>query len=139
MRVVGYLSNDVIIYLESKGIVIANTAISLTDDRLKHMHRPNKKGNKPGTRTEGKNLSIPLNDLAKLPKSIASPQAILWDINKENLLYIFPIENNDKAKIAININFRNKGATSNSVRSGSITKVYALRDEKSYEVIQGKI
>lgn len=140
IRIVGYLSDPILLYLHSIQKEISNSVISISDERLRHIRRENKKGEKKNTRTEGKDISIPEEDLARLPQHISSPDAVVWDKNKNNLLYIFdPLGVDKKAKIAINVEFNHKGVISNNIRTGSLIELQTLKDEKSFFVIQGKI
>ena len=127
---IGWMQDDLIEALARKQIVPKTAVISISDTRLKRMQRELKKA---------KGIQLPTEVLYNLPNEIKNAQAILIN-NKGNLLFILKDEfNNKSGKIIVSVNFKGEGDITNSVRSGGIVPLGALKDKNQYELLVGKL
>lgn len=133
IRAVGYMNHKTITHATTKGVVIEDATITISDDRLRRML-------KPKSRRSGKAL-VPNSVLLKLPAHIAKPKAILWDKTENAVVYIFDIKGQParSSKLFVSLNFRKKSEISNSIRSAGVSSITNLKDKNHYELIDGKL
>ena len=116
--VVGGLSPGLVTAMAAVGVVPLTAAISISDAAILHTLRSTK-GKAVTAQGLPKALSTP--ELARLPATLAAPQAVLLDVAAQVLLYVFAAERRDAGKLAVQVNYRLKGdERSNAVRSGSL-------------------
>lgn len=95
---VGALAPADISFLTSRGIAPVNAGI-VVEDRLLV--------GKKATRHETDGDALTPEEWKDLPAALAVPEAVLWDVARETLLYIFPAADK-KGKIAIQVNSKEK-------------------------------
>jgi hypothetical protein len=115
----------------------ASAAITVTDHGLAHMLRRVKAAVKP---------DLPV--LRTLPILLAVPDAILWDRDKKNLVYVVALAGERGTRLVIeldrSVKIRNEAGKrprvpTNAIINGQIIGVDALRDRRTYELISGKL
>ena len=100
-KTVGFLDNDVYDFLKEKGIEPKTGVVVLNDKRLIHADRDVHKD-------EGTALTV--DDYKNIAQAVNFPQAVLYDKDKENILYVFGGNNkNNKLVVEINYKLKNKG------------------------------
>lgn len=125
---VGWLQDDVIESLAKKNIVPNTAVISISDTRIKRMQRDLKKE---------KGIHLPIEALHNLPTEIKNAQAVLLD-KKGGLVFVLNGNFNDRAgKVIIQVNFKERGELTNSVRSGGTVPLRDLKNKNEYEVLTG--
>ena len=94
--VVGAFDQTVLNALAAREIIPESGAITVSDRAIFHMLR--------ATKVEaGRALAI--KDVKALPTILADPEAVLWDKEKGNLLYVFEPSSGDReGKIAVEVN-----------------------------------
>lgn len=133
VRTVGYLNHKTISYMTKQGVSPETATITLADDKLIQMRRDLK-------RARGTDLSA--ESLLTIPTTIARPQAVLWDKEKQTLLYVFKqSEGKAAGKMVVEINLKQKGAAdiSNSVRSASRIPAANLLNKGRYDLVDGSL
>lgn len=141
-RVVGVLSSELIQSLTALGVKPLSSALVITDDRLRHALRPNKKA--PVDRAF----------MADLPaRLVKEAEAIMLDRSQSKgdkeatLLFVYPNVGDDKTKLVVDVNYQLKGRGKDGKRA--VDKVNLIntatvvdhRNLKSadYTVIKGEI
>ena len=124
---VGYLPNNIIETLIDKGIEPIGASIIVFDRQIAHLlgsHKP-------------KTKRIPPLWLRKLPTELLDYKAIL--LHKNDLVFVLKEAVGDKtARAVVQVNFKRKGKSFNSVRSLSVTNLSDLR-KKDYELLEGEL
>lgn len=111
---VGALAPADISFLTSRGLAPVNAGI-VVEDRLLV--------GKKATRHEADGDALTPEEWKDLPAALAVPEAVLWDVARETLLYIFPASDR-KGKIAIQVNSKEKKqGVINLAKSGYKVKV----------------
>lgn len=140
VRVVGSFSKTVLDNLDQRQLPPSSAAISISDHDILHLTREAKAAAQ----------RIALSDLLRLPQLLARPQAVLWDKRHNNLVYVYDATDTDRSgKLVISINWRgklppdSKGARQsiaiNKVKSAGVVPIQTLRDENTYEVVEGSL
>ena len=94
-RVVGALNETVLNYLQANELVPESGAITVSDKEVLHFIRDIK---------QGLNKAPSDSDLKALPDSLADPQVVLFDTEKQNLLYVVPsLDDPRSIKMAVEI------------------------------------
>ena len=94
--VVGAFDKTVLDALAERDIIPESGAITVSDRAIYHMLRDAKA-------EAGRVLAI--EDVKALPTILADPEAVLWDKDKENLLYVFsPAGDGREGKVVVEIN-----------------------------------
>jgi len=134
-RVVSVMSPETVAQLNRAGIRPSSAAITISDRAVLHMLREAKKsGLKPET-------------IARLPKLLAEPKAILRDKRDGDLLYILDQPGLKRGKIVVRLEYKSRARTdvgrrrfqSASIRSGGRVDDSNLRDPQHYDVISGRV
>lgn len=138
LRVAGALSGKVLDYLEGAQRVPVSGAITVSDHDIGHMLR------------DVKSVIAPAADaLRRLPELLAAPEAVLWDRDKENLVYVVALagESGTRFVVAVDrtVSTRDQATgaratiTTNAIINGQVLNVDALRDRRKYELIEGSV
>lgn len=127
---VGVMSEDIADFVRVKGIEPARI-ITLSDRSLLHADRM--KHHNTGAALEPEEYQA-------LPMLVANPDAVLWDLRHQNLLYVWSDGGGKETKVAISLAYRlkKKGVVDEIVNAYKID-AGALRDGNMYQVIQGEI
>lgn len=126
--VVGYLFNAVVQALRLINKPPVTASILLDQAQLKHLTR-DAKGSK----------QLPEVVIAAIPQLLASPQAVLIELATGDLIYLLSTEVDKGYKLFVKVNFSRKGEQFNSVRSGGIISVNALRNQGFYKLVWGDV
>ena len=119
-------------------IEVSASLVTITQQALGHLLRDSK-------RMRGAALSEA--DIERLPDIIAKPQAVLWDNEKSNLLFILEATGKKQGKVAVEVEYSgdmklaNTGKQkmiANSIRSAGYTYQHNLR-QPQYEVLMGEL
>ena len=138
--VLGALDRGTQAWLASnKDLVTASAAITITKRELSHVGRGDK-----AARRQALNEA----DWDRLPSIMHRPDAVLWDRDKQNMLYVFAAaDDNRSGKVVVEVNYSSKMAvqgrkreqiTTNSVRTAGYVQPGNLREPR-YELIRGEI
>ena len=138
-RVVGALQPDVLAALKLMDIQPETAALTVRDAELLHLARDTK---------TARSAALPMDDILALPFRLASPQAILWDLEDPALVYVFQSDGlQKKSKVVVRVDFaqqtrddsgRQKGAR-NAVRTAGLVEAADLANGKRYTVLTGKM
>lgn len=141
-HVIGALTPEVVGYLlKVRNAEPVTAAIAIDDAALSHLVRDAKE-------TAGK--TIPLEYVRRLPELLNDPVAILWDDDKQTLLYVFDVPDDPKGrtgKIVVAVDYIRKVKqpggkreiiTENRVISGGVVQAVNLKESR-YELIAGKL
>lgn len=126
--VVGYLFNAVVQALRLINKPPVTASILLDQAQLRHILR-DAKGAK----------QLPSEVIAAIPQLLGSPQAIMIEIATGDLVYLLSSEADSGYKLFVKVNFSRKGEQFNSVRSGGVIPVSALRNQGLYKLVWGEI
>jgi hypothetical protein len=139
---VGVVNVKVLAALEGLGITLDSAVVRLTDEGVIHITRLDKQ--KSGTGVSAK-------DMLLLPMTLHNPQAVLFDTEKQNLVYVFDSniqKKGQKAKWAVSLNYTMKErnpqtgsrntVTVNRVATAGLVAEFNLREQK-YQVLDGKL
>ena len=74
-----------------------------------------------------------------LAEHIHAPEAVLYDRETGNLLYVFPAADGRKGKVVVKPDFRRKGVPLSSVRTVFKIHAAALMDPVRYAIVRGKV
>lgn len=137
--VVGALAPADISFLQSRGIAPVNAGI-VVEDRLLVGAK--------AARHEAKGDALTPSEWKDLPAALSVPEAVLWDVANETLLYVFPAQGKS-GKLAVEVNrSEKKQGVVNLAKSGYKTKTKDLldritlngRDEnKGYKLVRGEL
>jgi SPP1 gp7 family putative phage head morphogenesis protein len=139
-HVIGALTPAVVSYLsKARNAAPQSAAIAIDDAKLSHLVRDAKSN-------AGK--SVPLEYVQRLPELLADPAAILWDEEKQTLLYVFNVVEDAKGrtgKIVVAVDYVRKTrqpggtreiVTENRVISGGLVQAVNLKESR-YVLISG--
>lgn len=132
--VVGLLGEEELAFLAARGVVPENAGI-LVEDRL--LVGPKT------LRHEAAGNALSAAEWTSLPAALAVPEAVLWDVRNESLLYIFPSEDGRSGKLAVAVNYtvKKKGVV-NSARTAFKVKPASLLDhikQGEYIIVRGEL
>ena len=131
-------------FLSKKGISLKTPLVVISDKRIIHSIRDVKRK---------RDASLSLDEIKLFPQVLDSPEAILFDKDKKNILYVFSGTDDRKNKIVIEINYNLKKVTEKIqelyknfsgknvniiITAGKVAK-FNLLDNIRYELIKGKI
>jgi len=139
-RCVEMLSLDVLEKLEKEyNIKPASAGVAIRGEELLHLR----------TRRKIKDrTAISVADIKNLPNIIANPQAVLYDIEKENLVYVFtPKDHKKTGKVIVEIDMSEKvmkkgirvSEVLNLIISGGRVSLDMLKDVNVYKLLKGKL
>ena len=140
-RVVGALSQQVLDFLEAKGASPQSGAITVQDNAIAHFRseRHVLGAFKPDGVTRRPAGAPALADLMRLPELVATPERVLWDKKKGNLLYVFSPANDSRAgKIVLEVNWspKHQGPLfTNAIVHDSLVAASDLANEAAYEEV----
>lgn len=130
----GVLGPEDLAYLNKRGVDPVNAGI-LVEDRLlvgKKAERHEEVGN-----------ALTSEEWKSLPAALAIPEAVLWDVNNQTLLYVFPSNDKRVGKLAVLVNTQvKKQGVNNIARSGFKVKPEDLRshiNKGDYVVVRGDL
>ena len=137
---VGVLPVEVIRALRQRPtpVEVSASLVTITQAQLNHLRRDTK-------RMRGAALSA--EDIDRLPDIIAEPQAVLWDKEKSNLLFVFAAKGEKQGKVAIEVEYARdtklnntdkQRMITNSIRSAGYVDTYNLR-EAQYDLLKGDL
>ena len=126
--VVGYLFNAVVQSLRLINKPPVTASILLDQAQLRHIIR-DAKGIK----------QLPADVIAAIPQLLGSPQAVLIELATGDLVYLLNAEADKGYKLFVKVNFSRKGEQFNSVRSGGVIPVSALRNQGLYKLVWGEV
>lgn len=126
--VVGYLFNAVVQALRSINKPPVTASILLDQNQLRHLIRDAK-----GTK------QLPAEVIANIPQLLGSPQAIVIELATGDVVYLLDSQVDTGYKLFVKVNFSRKGEQFNSVRSGGIIPVSALRNQGLYQLVWGEL
>lgn len=138
-RVVGMLTPDVLTAAEARGLTPPSAAIEILDKDIAHMIR-DAKGD------AGK--AVPLDSILAMPELLESPVAVLHDLRKNNLVYVFDVEGDPrKGKLAVEIGMETKTIQQgrretrpmNRVKTAGLVEARVLTDTNIYELLRGEL
>lgn len=142
--VAGALSSALVEQLKQRGKEAATAAIVVTDAGLRHILRDVKQQ----ARTQaGEVKANSAADLERLPDLLSQPQAILWDTQKNNLLYVYPASSGRSGKLTVEVNYQIKTRDPqgqrqrmevNSVVSAGTTDAWSVKGRR-YVLLQGHL
>ena len=103
-RVVGFISPTVLSEIQSKHkLVPASAPIEIRGEDVGHALRDSKRFGM---------LAVPKTDILALPILFQKPQAVLYSIEKKNLLYVFPPEGDKRHRVfAVHVAMRKQDYT----------------------------
>ncbi len=130
MAILGTMSLEDLAYLRAKGREPVRADITI-EDRLII--------GKKARRHEAAGDALTEEEWLTLAEVIDAPEAVLYDNEDGNLLYVFPSADARKGKVVVNPDFWHKGRPTPSVRSAFKVGADALLGPKRYSVIRGKV
>lgn len=134
VRPVGFLENGIIEHLvDAERIPTPRSALITVSDRvLRHMVRP--------TKAAGRGKAIPDQELLDLPGHLRRSRAVLWDAQRENLVYAWDVAGESRLGVSyVKLNHIDAGQVTQSIRSGGMIDPATLRDGKRFEMLKGEI
>lgn len=126
--VVGYLFNTVVQALRSINKPPVTASILLDQNQLRHLMRDAKD-----------TKQLPAEVIANIPQLLGSPQAIVIELATGDVVYLLDSQVDTGYKLFVKVNFSRKGEQFNSVRSGGIIPVSALRNQGLYQLVWGEL
>lgn len=122
-RIVGAFDDDVLTFLEGRGVLPASAAISVSDRDLLHALRT------------AKVEPLPVAVWKRLPSLLAKPAAVYWDLRKPGLVYVLE-EPEGRGKIIVLIDHaarvERERVMVNTVRTGKMVESLAEFENASW-------
>ncbi len=130
----GFMLPDVVEGLEARGKYLSTSLIATTDKRLAHIMRADKQ-----LRAQGLSQA----QVASIPDVLRSPDAVLFDISNETLLYVRAINGQQYIKVVVPIDIKMDNSTlskvhANWVNSAGVVDFSALRNP-NLKLLKGAI
>lgn len=119
-------------------IEVSVSLVTITERALNHLRQDKK---------QARGASLSKTDIERLPDIIAAPQAVLWDNEKSNLLFILKAAGEKQGKVAVEIehpgheklaNTDKQRMITNSIRSAGYVLPSNLTG-KSYTILMGNL
>ena len=119
-------------------VFVSASLVTITQAQLNHLRRDAK---------QKRGAALSADDIERLPDIIAKPQAILWDADKNNLLFVLEAGGEKQGKVTVEVdhvkdaklaNTVKQRITTNSIRSAGYVSKYNLH-EQQYEVLTGEL
>ena len=129
-RVIGAISPEAIVGMESAGVVLESAALSVEQREITHLFAEDRKARKSVTREW----------VYALPEHLAKPDAVIYDATagKEALLYVWK-DGDRYVRVAVRPNFRLKGENyTNAVRSAQNVDAADLQGPR-FQLLEGKL
>lgn len=125
--VVGTLSPTTVAGLTEAGLAPQAAPIFVRDADILHALRDVKAGLQTAS---GLPKALTLAEYGRAPTMLAQPQAVLLDAAKSTLIFVFPAERREAAKLVVRVDFVAKGlGTVNLLRSASLIDYADLRSQ----------
>ncbi len=129
MTTVGFLDPALITALKGVSIEPKSAAIIVQDSQTKHLQGDHKNVKK----------RIPEEWLEDLPLLLSKYEAVLYHKGTSSILFVLPgAVNGKKARAVVEVNFKRKGKTYNSLRSLGVMDIKHLR-KAEFELLLGEI
>lgn len=137
--VAGALDRSVLAALHARGVQPASGAITLSQERVRHMLRDSKS-------VAGR--AVPLDLLRELPALLARPRAVLRERRTGNLVYVFDTSADERmGKLFVSLDFKTKSRApggrvtvpTNAIRSAGLVARTDLANAGAYELIFGAV
>jgi len=138
IRTVGYLGHQTVDELVRRGQAPTTAVITVSDKDIMHMVRDAKDGK-----------HIPMDMVRAMPEIIAKPQAVLLDKNQPAIFYVFSVPGEERhGKFVVKMNYKTKARAldgnrhsikMNTVRTGTLVPLSALKNKGVYDVLEGKL
>lgn len=137
MRVITALPGKALDFLAAIDKTPESGAITVTDHAIAHMLRDSKGARAPLASV-----------LAQLPTLMARPAAILWDKEKQNLVWVIELAGRSGTRLVVELDRSEKSRdqqgkrqtiTTNSIINGQLVDVASLGDKSRYELIDGEL
>ncbi len=128
-QTVGIMDETVAAFVRGKGLNPAQV-ITLSDRSLIHADRP---------LHQDKGVALTPTEYQALPSLIANPQAVLWDVRHQNVIYVgMPAQGDKSNKVAVALSYKlkKKGVVDEIVNAYKVDP-NALKDRGSYQIIEG--
>ncbi len=130
----GFLLPDVVEALEARGKYLSTSLIATTDKRLAHVMRNAKQ-------VRGQGLSQA--QVVAIPDILRAPDAVLFDITNDTLLYVRAVNGSQYVKVVVPIDIKMGNSAlpkvhANWVNSAGVVDYTALR-EPNYKILRGRI
>jgi SPP1 gp7 family putative phage head morphogenesis protein len=93
VQTLGFLDENLAKSVIAKGFATPSRVLVINEKNV--LHADSKKH-------QDKGIALNQTEYQQLPKMLAQPQAVLWDNKHNNLLFIYPSENNNKIKMVVN-------------------------------------
>lgn len=145
--VVGFLTQDILDALAARKIEPVSGAITAGGGQISHALRESK--SKAITKKDGLRKAMTADELTKLPQLLQQPEAILYDRQNDNILYIFtPLDPNRKGKLVVEFNRSAKVPGSDGLRqsvltnefvTGGIVATVNLKERSKYDLLFGQL
>lgn len=130
LRAIGHFTREETAWAVDHGKPVADGVIRM-DDRLIV--------GKKADRHEAADDALTLQEWETLPKLMREPEAVLWDKQKQNFLYVLPSATDKHVKIVVEPGMGLKGKALNAVRAAFRVQGDTLKDRTSYQVVRGKV
>jgi hypothetical protein len=128
---IGAMDAAEIAYLENAGQSVTRTDVSIGDRLIV---------GKKADRHSDDGSALSENEWRTLPERFAMAEAVLYDNDKQNLLYVLRSEDSRSIKLAVDPEFTAKRRPiENSVRAAFKIDRSALMDRRRYSIIRGQI
>lgn len=133
----GYLTNEVITFLETKNKFPIGAVVVGKDSDVGHALRVDK---------ASRGQTVPLSSMAAFPAVIRAPDVVLYDKTSGDLIYAQRLGNGKYAKFVVRLNFKTKiqlnksrfKESLNLVKTAGVVAAHNLR-QSQYEVIVGEV
>lgn len=134
-RAIGLVDEDIADFVRKKTKAEPARILVLGEKQLTHAD---------ATKHHEKGVALTRGEYLNLPKMIAAPQAVLWDTDNENLLYVFGVEGGAAIKVVVESPVGHKARRQLRVEEGALdvaintyrVPVERLKTEKQYEVVR---
>lgn len=142
-RTVGQLAPSLMEKLEARGLTPVSREIGISDKRVRHFLSQAGTTGKRGHKAPD-NKGVPLEDVINIQDHLARPKAVLLEKGANALLFVFEPAGGKPGHLGVlPIKLRDKDkkvrTRHNWVQTGRQEQAEGLRDEKRYEILEGKI
>lgn len=133
---VGHLTGPVVDGLIAIGEAPVTTAITVSDKQWLHLQHLEEPGRTK--RTDAKGV-LNREEALRLPQLLRDKRAAVWDTASRSLLYVVDVERAGQiGKIAVKINFRERGGMGNSVRTAGVETEGEIKQGRRYLLLEGE-
>lgn len=128
MRAIGYFRDAEISWAADHGKPVADRVIWLEDRLIV---------GKKADRHAAAGDALTMEEWETLPARVRNAEAVMWDKQKKNFLYVLASETDAKAKVIVEPGMIRANRKFNLAKTAFKMKIDALRDRKTYEVVRG--